>query len=462
LTFYHTNLIPHVYELDDFQVRTPTDIMGQHIHLVKFDVTSSDGAGNGYNYEDGTFSPGEVLERIHAINAAGGLQAFNSTAKTQLTARAHPFFGTVGAQTTVQRWFADPTLNLVGKDRTLGTVFSHDHFGPSTHQQNGLYSGLVTEPENSVWKHNETGQALGGRFDGGPTTWQAVIQTANTADSYREFLLEFADYTLAYKAGGGVDGAGNAVPDPENVINPPVRDEAALPINIQKAAQCPGGVPLPCPEAVSAADPGTMVVNYRNEPVALRSQDPSTNTQAAGDAGDLSNVYRSDVTRANNALNQQPNFYPPLTGGLQGGDLRCCVRMKLTRCRYAFSSARTRKVTTLVSTDRSGSTSVQTRIRDTAIRSRWASRSTSSLNCRVSLRSRAALRLWITCISRAVPWITSGTVPGVCCVPIVALLVSSPICSYFQATRPAWRRLPTTRETSMVLVRWLRRAASSA
>ena len=320
LTFYHTNLTPHVYELDDFQVRTPTDIMGQHIHLVKFDVTSSDGAGNGWNYEDGTFAPGEVLERIAAINAGGGLKAFNSTTRTQLTAKAHPFFGTLGAQTTVQRWFADPTLNLAGKDRTLGTVFSHDHFGPSTHQQNGLYSGLVTEPENSIWKHNETGQPLGGRFDGGPTTWQAVIQTANTADSYREFLLEFADYTLAYKAGGGVNGAGAPVPDPENVINPPVRDEAALPINIQKAAQCPGGVPLPCPEAVSAADPGTMVVNYRNEPVALRAQDPSTNTQAAGDAGDLSNVYRSDVTRANNALNQQPGFYPALTGGLQGGD----------------------------------------------------------------------------------------------------------------------------------------------
>ena len=58
-------------------------------------------------------------------------------------------------------------------------------------------------------------------------------------------------------------------------------------------------MPLPCPEAVSAADPGTMSVNYRNEPVALRAQDPATNTQAAGDAGDLSNIYRSDVTRAN-------------------------------------------------------------------------------------------------------------------------------------------------------------------
>src|SRR5688572_21214469 len=320
LTFHHTNLAPHIYELDDFQVRTPTDIMGQHIHLVKFDVTASDGAGNGFNYEDGTFAPGEVLERIHAINAAGGLQAFNSTSKTLLEAEEHPFFGTLGAQTTVQRWFADPTLNLAGKDRTLGTVFSHDHFGPSTHQQAGQYAGLVTEPEGSIWKHNETGQVLGGRFDGGPTTWQAVIQTPNPADSYREFLLEFADYTLAYKAGGGVNGAGNPIPDPENAINPPVRDEAALPINIKKADECPGGVPLPCPEAVSAADPGTMTVNYRNEPVALRAQDPASNTQAAGDAGDLSNVYRSDVTRANPDLNVQPNFYPALTGGLQGGD----------------------------------------------------------------------------------------------------------------------------------------------
>jgi manganese oxidase len=320
ITFQHTNLTPNVYELDDFQVRTPTDIMGQHIHLVKFDVTSSDGAGNGFNYEDGTFSPDEVIERINAINAGGGLQAFNSTTKTQLAAKPHPFFGTLGAQTTVQRWFADPTLNLAGKDRTLGTVFTHDHFGPSTHQQTGLYAGLVTEPENSVWKHNESGQTLGGRFDGGPTTWQAVIQTQNTTDSYREFLVEFADYTLAYKAGGGINGAGQPVPDPVNVINPPVRDEAALPINIQKADQCPGGVPLPCPEAVSAADPGTMVVNYRNEPVALRAQDPATNMQAAGDAGDLSNIYRSDVARANPDLNVQPNFYPALTGGLQGGD----------------------------------------------------------------------------------------------------------------------------------------------
>jgi hypothetical protein len=319
ITFHHTNLAPKVYEVDDFQVKSPTDIMGQHIHLVKFDVTSSDGAGNGFNYEDGTFAPDEVKERILAINQTGGLKAFNSTTKTQLTARAHPFFGTLGAQTTVQRWFTDPTLNLAGKDRTVGTVFTHDHFGPSTVQQTGLYAGLIAEPEGSTWKHNETGQPLGTRHDGGPTSWQAIITTPNTADSYREFLLEFADYQLAYKAGGG-GTSDNPYPDPANVINPPVKKEVGLPFIVQKPDQCPGGAPLPCPEAVSAADPGTMSVNYRNEPLALRVQDPTTNTQAAGDAGDLSKAYLSNVTRANPVLNSQPNFYPPLTGGVQPGD----------------------------------------------------------------------------------------------------------------------------------------------
>src|SRR6185369_8633277 len=70
--YWHTNLVPNYYIVDDFQVRTPTDILGQHIHLVKFDVTSSDGAGNGFNYEDGTFSPNEVQELHDAVTAAGG------------------------------------------------------------------------------------------------------------------------------------------------------------------------------------------------------------------------------------------------------------------------------------------------------------------------------------------------------------------------------------------------------
>ena len=41
--FKATNLIPSNLNLDDYQVFSPTDVLGQHIHLVKFDVTSSDG-----------------------------------------------------------------------------------------------------------------------------------------------------------------------------------------------------------------------------------------------------------------------------------------------------------------------------------------------------------------------------------------------------------------------------------
>jgi hypothetical protein len=322
ITFYHTNLVPNIYKLDDFQVRTPTDILGQHIHLVKFDVTSSDGAGNGWNYEDGTFSPDEVIERINAINAPGGSWTPIAGGPATLAPVAHPFFGVPGAQTTVQRWYADNTLNLNGKDRTLRTVFTHDHYGPSTHQQVGLYAGLVIEPQNSVWRDPETGQLLGGRFDGGPTSWHANIESADTAQSFREFMFEFADFQHAYLAGRGGDAA-NPIPDPGFAINPPGRIEIGLPFLFRppvNPGDCPGGVAPPCPEAISSADVGTMVANYRNEPVPLRVRDPNTNTQAAGDAGDLSKVYMSNIVRADPLLNVQPTFYPPLTGGVQPGD----------------------------------------------------------------------------------------------------------------------------------------------
>jgi hypothetical protein len=325
ITFHHTNLVPGNYEQDDFQIRTPTDIIGQHIHLVKFDVTSSDGSGNGFNYEDGTFSPDEVLERIKAIRAQNSCPPLTVDSPSANIfcpkAKAHPFFGTLGAQTTVQRWFADATLNNNSKDRTLRTVFTHDHFGPSSHQQAGLYAGLVIEPQGSTWKHAETGAVLGGSpTDGGPTSWQAVIVPTDTSQSYREFLFEFADYQLAYQAGFGVDANGNPIADPVHVINPPIKEEVGLPFIVENGMICPGGVPAPCPEAVSAADPGTFSVNYRNEPVPFRVRNPGTNTQASGAAGDLSKVYKSNITRADPLFNNKATFYPDLTLGVQPGD----------------------------------------------------------------------------------------------------------------------------------------------
>ena len=351
IEFQHTNLVPNIYELDDFQVRTPTDILGQHIHLVKFDVLASDGSANGWNYEDGNFSPDEVRERMHAIRAhngcvgdevAGG-DPRDGTFECPL-AEPHPFFGSgpqgnfLGATTTVQRWFADDVLNLQGEDRTLRTVFTHDHFGPSTHQQAGLYAGLVIEPEGSTWRDPEDGTILGTRTDGGPTSWRADILTADTDDSYREFLMEFADFSLAYEAGSHPNlpsGAGPTFPlpwngvarqpgegfdNPPTAINPPGKVEVGLPFLLARPPECLGGVPLPCPEAISADDVGTMVVNYRNEPVALRVRDPQTNTQAAGQAGDLSFAFASLDFRADPAFNVQPGFYPPLTGGVEDED----------------------------------------------------------------------------------------------------------------------------------------------
>ncbi|MBK9517187.1 MAG: hypothetical protein IPO09_07480 [Anaeromyxobacter sp.] len=364
--YSHTNLIPHVFELDDYQVRTPTDIVGQHIHLPKWDLTTTDGSANGWNYEDGTLSPGAVQERIAAINAfnPGGAgnpgDSAGRDADTPLLAADHPYFGRFGkpewrgARTTLQRWYSDPVVNAMGVHRGLGVIFSHDHYGPSTHQQVGLYATVLVEPPGSTWVHNETGAPLydtATRRDGGPTSWQAAILTGDLDadgqnDSYREFYFEFSDFQHAYLPGVyvGRDQAGNLAAGPtdatfRSAINPSARVQAAtvLPDLVVIPALCPSGLPRPCPEAITAEDPGTLVVNYRNEPVALRVFDPARlgpdgkpGSQAAGLAGDLAFALQSRTDRVIRALNTQPRagaslagttFPPPLqTAGVGPGD----------------------------------------------------------------------------------------------------------------------------------------------
>lgn len=284
ITFAATNLIPSVLNLDDFQIFTPTDIIGQHIHLVKFDVTSSDGAGNGWNYEDGTFSPEEVRERINANNKYqeqnGGTQF--------LTALPHPVFGSgannkfLGAQTTIQRWWADPLVNNNGVDRTIRTVFTHDHFGPSSHQHHGLYGALVIEPKDSQWRTLDN-QLMGTREDGGPTSFAANIYPPPTSPSerrryHREYNLAFADFAIVYTR--------DLLP-----VNPPGFEQAPLPIAIEQPDR-------PLPESISAGDPGTQLINYRNEPIPHRigKEDGAGNfTQKTGPPGDMANVFSSAV-----------------------------------------------------------------------------------------------------------------------------------------------------------------------
>jgi hypothetical protein len=313
--FDHTNLVPNVYQLDDFQVKTPTDVIGQHIHLVKFDVTSADGAANGWNYEDGTMSPDEMLERHHALTAAGGSWTGNS-------------LGTPGPRTTRQRWYIDPGWK--------GNIFTHDHYGPSTHQQAGLYGTVLTEPQGSIWTDPVTGEQFGLRADGGPTSWRADIDCADcfgadahlVGDAWREFYLEFADFQLAYRGqddGGPLNLAGTPV-------NPSDRNEVGLPdILLPKCINTPDvdAGPNGCrPEAITAADPGTFVVNMRNEPIPMRvRQGPasaSPNDQTLGLAGDLSYAFQSRTDRADARLNGPVGTWPyglqTATQGAQAGD----------------------------------------------------------------------------------------------------------------------------------------------
>ncbi len=330
--YQHANLVPANYELDDYQVRTPTDIIGQHIHLPKWDLTTADGAANGWNYEDGTLSPGAVVERIHALN--GFLAADPAHTHFEkvgadlvpvtptLTEQPHPFFGTgpggdwLGARTTLQRWFADPVVNTENEDRGLGIIFTHDHYGPSTHQQVGLYATVLSEPAGSTWVHNETGQPLGTRDDGGPTSWQAVIlppasSTVNPGglEPFREFYFEYSDFQHAYEPGVyvGANQRGRAIANTgpgqpmqtrdlghpdfalganqrrlnafRFAINPPGREQVT-PVFPDLVLEVVGGIlpgcpQRPCPTAIDVQDPGMFAVNYRNEPVGLRIFDPN-------------------------------------------------------------------------------------------------------------------------------------------------------------------------------------------
>ncbi len=427
--YAHTNLVPGYFSGDDYQITTPTDVLGQHIHLPKWDLTSADGSANGWNYEDGTFSPGVVRERITAINKWNDKTKENKEkivpaldGRTELTPKVHPYFNAknipnhqktknyceegwnavkgnaldfeieygmpgacdwFGARTTLQRWFSDPVVNIGDVHRGLGITFTHDHLGPSTHQQLGLYATMLTEPPGSEWKHNETGEKLYTRKDGGPTSWQAVITGKNGGklefdgtdgdDSHREFFLQFGDFQHAYVKGAyyGVDKHGESHvfhknhpsrPTPESfrkAINPSVRKPAdpGSPDIIAFEPTCPGGLteienlsedwayrktdfsnpelyvggkPVrPCAEAISADDIGMMVVNYRNEPIGARVFDPSVKArdgkkgrQADDLAGDLAFAMQTRTDRAIPELNTKlgATLYPPLTSGILDGD----------------------------------------------------------------------------------------------------------------------------------------------
>ena len=299
-------------------------------------MTSSDGAGNGFNYEDGTFSPQEVQDTIRAINADGGLlvrrcqaavagakaascgyllvlrqstESSMSTLPDNWTPTSRPQCQSwLGAQTTIQRWYLDPLLDNSGVDRTLRTVFTHDHFGPS----DASTGWSLRRPAGwSLWDPAgatlEDGAIMGRpanqppvRSDGGPTSWKVDVLTKdkdNNDVSYREFALEFQDLQLAY---AWATIAGTNPPKTQPSPNPKLGwIDPAYAINAPSGSQTQARPSL-VTTGVSPSPAGTQSVNYRNDPIAWR----------VGPANDMSYAFDSALKLAGNAPPNGDPFTP--------------------------------------------------------------------------------------------------------------------------------------------------------
>ena len=140
-----TNLLPEFIEESPFQMRTRTDIVGHHLHLVKFDTIVSDGSANGWN------------------NIAGARQY----------------------ETLVERFFANEELR---------TVFFHDHLFANVHQQHGLFGALIIEEAGATFHNPQNGKEL-------HSGTRAVIRRKD-GTSFREFALFVHDFAFLFDKKG--------------------------------------------------------------------------------------------------------------------------------------------------------------------------------------------------------------------------------------------------------------------
>ncbi|MDE6951915.1 MAG: multicopper oxidase domain-containing protein [Lachnospiraceae bacterium] len=145
IELHTTNLLPEFIEGSPFQQRTRTDIVGHHLHLVKFDTIVSDGSANGWN------------------NIAG--------------ARRY--------ETLVERFFANEELR---------TVFFHDHLFANVHQQHGLFVALIIEETGATFHDPQSGKEL-------HSGTRAVIRRKN-GTSFREFALFVHDFAFLFDRKG--------------------------------------------------------------------------------------------------------------------------------------------------------------------------------------------------------------------------------------------------------------------
>lgn len=199
---------------------------GLHVHIVKFDPITCDGASTGWNY----------------ISA--------------------PQFG----KKLVYRWWAD---------EEFGTIFTHDHCFANFRQKHGLFAALLVEPENATF-HDPDDHAKN-IVDG----TEAVIKYDENGvhQEYREFCLGNGDWIPLFQLPPEVhttEIAGQIEhtvhrDSPYFVANAPFQaHEGTSEINIVY------GIPIEPPNHPDSHDDnGVFGVNYKCEPLAERPNDPS-------------------------------------------------------------------------------------------------------------------------------------------------------------------------------------------
>ena len=313
--YTHTNLTPASRPLDDFSAHAPTDIVGQHAHLVSFDLTASSGVAGGFNYEDGAYAPGEVRDRIGAINSGSRYGGKNGMLvgerRARLRAASHPFFGSrknyddrrqydslsrawVGAQTVSQRWF-------VGESVSAGAI--DELYTPRVSRRAGLTGGLIAEPPDSIWWDPATNGRLAQRLlpgqeehpislrsDGGPTSWQARVEVPDAPeDSFREFSLSMLSEQPAYQADRGYPATGRARTQFRNArfLTGSDADNNSGAVNLTQTTCAGFEDMLPCPTDVGS---GAVTVNYRAEPLRQRAAGSSA-VDSEIDPTDPANVF---------------------------------------------------------------------------------------------------------------------------------------------------------------------------
>ena len=252
INFSLTNMAPNWTGGDAFQQLTQTNMAGGHVHLVKFDVTASDGGSNGWNYQQAAFTQ-EQME-LNRKQAAGEVTCTPSaqfyggeSSGCRIADRGSwtPPKDSAGmwGQTIHERWYADYELR---------TVFTHDHHFAALVQNHGHFGALIVEPQGFDVRDPATGKFLqpvnastngtpcGSRCSGEAVGEQVDVIGPGANDDFREYGLAIADFVPLVKRGG----------DPKN------------PHDVVSA---PG-----LPEHFPDADPGTFAVNYRNAPLSER------------------------------------------------------------------------------------------------------------------------------------------------------------------------------------------------